>query len=562
MKYLNILLTVSLLSCLCGTASAHFPWLTTDSSGRAKLHFGESLDDRTYAMPASIAAAQIIARDGKPLTMKPIESDDFVGLQSEAQVDAPAELSATIVYGNYHGTELIYSVQHFVGKLPTIDPSTEQSNHTSTPLHTELIDTDSGITGTVYWHGSPLAGVEVKLFCVDGHEEATATTDDSGRVSFNDSQIEPGMGAIMVGHKVEPSTDESGTKIAGQTHYLTATFSNPQETSSSLTTLETPTMPESKSAPISVPDGLVDEIEGTYPPIPETVTSFGAAVCQDAIYLYGGHTGEAHQYDNESQASTLWRLPLNQPSEWQSMGNGPRLQGLAMVSTGGKLYQLGGFTAKNEVGEEHDLWTQDRVAAYDPTSKQWSDMPALPEPRSSFDAAVLDGQIYVVGGWTIAGDAESQWLKTAYRLDPSADSPTWVALSPPPFQRRALSVAAHGGKIYAIGGMGAEGGPSTRVDVYDPKSNQWTAGPELNGQPMDGFGSAAFAVSGRLYAATYSGLLQRLSEDGSKWEVIAKLKRDRFFHRLLPIGDNELVVLGGASMSSGKFDQLDVLKLR
>lgn len=183
---------------------------------------------------------------------------------------------------------------------------------------------------------------------------------------------------------------------------------------------------------------------GEYPPLPETVTSFGAALIEDMLYVYGGHTGRAHQYYQEGQAKTLWRLNLAQPEAWKALGEGPGLQGLALVADGGKLYRIGGFTARNQQGEPSDLWSQADVASYDPAAERWDELPALPEPRSSFDAAVLDG------------------------------------------------------KIYVIGGMQAEGGPTTRVDIYDPVGRQWQQEPSLQGQGMDGFGSSAFAAGDRL----------------------------------------------------------------
>ena len=300
----------------------------------------------------------------------------------------------------------------------------------------------------------------------------------------------------------------------------------------------------------------------TYPAIPEMVTSFGAAATKDAVYIYGGHTGRAHQYCSESQANTLWRLDLGKPNSWESLGDGPGLQGLAMVTHGGKLYRIGGFTAKNKDGEDADLWSQANVSAYDPTTRKWSGLNPLPEPRSSFDAAVLGNQIYVVGGWMMQGDAESKWHKSAYVLDLDKQQPEWQALPAPPFQRRALSLAAHNGKLYVLGGMEPSGGVSTRVDVFDPKTQSWGRGPSLQGEEMDGFGSSAFAVGDRLYASTYSGLLQRLSSDGESWEVVKELDLDRFFHRLLPLSGNELMAIGGASMSSGKFAEVEVIRIK
>ena len=308
-------------------------------------------------------------------------------------------------------------------------------------------------------------------------------------------------------------------------------------------------------------DTKVSVVDDKYPAVPETVTSFGAAIAGDAVYMYGGHMGRAHQYYMEAQGKTLWRLDLKDPKGWEAVAKGPGLQGLAMVAHAGKLYRLGGFTAKNKDGEDRDLWSQASVACFDPATKSWSEVAPMPEPRSSFDAAVLGDKIYVVGGWNMTGDGETQWHKTAHVLDLSKKEPQWEALPEPPFRRRALSIAAHDDKIYVLGGMQDQGGPSTRVDIYDPKSKGWSKGPSLNGEGMEGFGSSAFAVGGRLYVTTYSGMLQRLSNDGKSWELVKQLDRDRFFHRLLPLSSNELLSLGGASMSSGKFEEVDIIRI-
>lgn len=312
-----------------------------------------------------------------------------------------------------------------------------------------------------------------------------------------------------------------------------------------------------------LPSILAEDADKTkLPPLPELVTSFGAAVSGDALYVYGGHTGGAHAYDNAAQAHTLRRLDLKQPAKgWESLNKGPRLQGLAMVAHKGKLYRIGGFTAKNKEGEDHDLWSQANVDCYDPATNKWSALPALPEPRSSFDAAVLGDTIYVLGGWSMQGDAESQWHTSAYALDLSAAKPQWKALPKPPFARRALSVAAFQGKIFAIGGMQQKGGPSTQVDVFNVKAKKWEAGPKLVGKGMDGFGSSAFATGGRLYVSTYSGKLQRLSKDGKSFEVVRELERARFFHRMLPLDAGSLVSVGGASMQVGKFEEVDVISV-
>ena len=157
----------------------------------------------------------------------------------------------------------------------------------------------------------------------------------------------------------------------------------------------------------------------------------------------------------------------------------------------------------------------------------------------------------------------------------------WEAIAAPPFQRRALAAAAHDGKLFAIGGMQEEGGPTTATAVYDTVADKWSDGPALvvkeepkseqdsekasggrgnmSGGMMTGFGASAFATGGHLYVTTVQGTLQRLSNDASKWESIAPTPTGRFFHRLLPLDDQHLIVVGGSNMSVGKYEEVEIL---
>jgi N-acetylneuraminic acid mutarotase len=547
-RVVTLVATTILLTSATRPAAAHFPWLAVDEDGKAIYFFGETPPDRKYKLPPAVTKAVVSQIDGEgqvqDVKLNVVESENFVGMKSTAPVPSAASLVSKVTYGVYHGSRLDYYTQHCAGKLPT-SRSDYETVSSKLDLSAQVIDTESGVDVFVIWNGKPLVDAEVKLFCEEGHEEGSATTDQNGKVSFTDKQVEDGLNGIMVGYV---SKDDPGmigeTEHKSVSRYLTATFLDPED-------FEQPSTEYSVSVTSDV-----------YPKIPETVTSFGGAVANNSLYIYGGHTGRAHEYYSEAQANTLWRLDLKNPKAWESLGNGPRLQGLAMVAHAGKIYRIGGFTAKNNEGEEKDLWSQAGVACFDPATKQWQDLPPLPEPRSSFDAAVLGDQIYVIGGWSMLGGGETTWLKTAYVLDLSETPLQWKSLPEPPFQRRALSVAAHDGKVYAIGGMQESGGPSTRVDVYDPVSQSWSRGPDLNGEGMDGFGSSAFAVGDELFVTTYNGSLQRLAADGNSWQSLQKLDRERFFHRLLPLSENQLLAIGGASMSSGKFEELDVIQVR
>ncbi len=296
-----------------------------------------------------------------------------------------------------------------------------------------------------------------------------------------------------------------------------------------------------------------DRVYVSFTDMPEGVTSFGAAVVGDTLYTYGGHRGRAHEYAVEYQSDQFRRLKLVAGAEWEELPSGPRLQGLALLAHGGKLYRIGGFTTHNHKGEDEDLRSVADVARFDPSKNEWEALPSLPTPRSSLDGVVLGDRIYVVGGWQLRGkDDEPQWHQSAYVLDLSRAELAWEELPQPPFQRRALSVGVLDGKVYAIGGIMPDGDISMDVDVYDPQSGEWSKAATLPGEGVEGFGTSAFAANGKLYVSNVAAKVFCLATGQEAWEEVGQLKEKRLFHRMVTTADEQLLVVGGAEWMKGK----------
>lgn len=310
---------------------------------------------------------------------------------------------------------------------------------------------------------------------------------------------------------------------------------------------------------------LVRAVDAKLPPLPDKISSFGAAIVGDDLYVYGGHIGGAHQHSKDNLSHKFSRLRLAAPSEWETLPVGVALQSPALVAHGGKVYRLGGLTAHNAQKEVEKLESVTDFECFDPKTNRWTKLPPLPEPRSSHDAVVVGDLLYVMGGWDLG--KEQAWHETAYVADLSQASPEWKPLPKQPFKRRALAVAEHQGKIYALGGIDDKT-PSLDVDVYDPATRQWSIGPKIPtaaaggehmGPGLNGFGCAAVGVGGKLYLNTMDGTIHTLAPDGMTWQPFAQLEQPRFFHRMLPHG-NELLILGGASMK-GHLDSIERVKI-
>ena len=545
------------MSLLSQSAHAHFLWLVrADASDSSQIHvyFAEAAEADDPDLLDRLQGLAVWQLDGPaaPKEVSVAKGEESLTAGIEAAPSSLFVLSHD--YGVISRGEETFLLCYYAKTGPVLGDPAWTKIDCQKLARLDLIPEGQGdkLVVKVLWQGKPAAGAEVKL---SGAGAAfTETSDASGIVRF--PRGKGGLFSIRARHIEERSGKQGDQEFASARHYATLALTVPAADAANAADAKS-----SDGAAAASGASAKSAAKSSYPKLPEMVTSFGGAVAGDDLYVYGGHTGDAHSYSHAEQGHELRRLNLREPKAWETIAEGPHLQGLALVAHGDKLYRIGGFTARNKEGEEQDLWSQDDVARFDPADKQWHELPPLPEPRSSHDAAVVGDTLYVVGGWQLQGEKDSVWHDTAWSLDLTAASPQWKPLPKPPFERRALALAAHEGKLYVIGGMQHEGGPTTRVDVFDPKSAKWSQGPNLQGEPMEGFGCSAFATGGRLYASTIRGNLQRLSEDGQAWETERKLPTARFFHRMLPIAQGKFVIVGGANMGIGKFAELEVIEV-
>ena len=514
---------------VAGGAHAHFPWLTTDDQGRALLFFGETLEDRTYKVPEAVATAEVFSRTGdqrKPLALELVEEDDYIGRRSSAPAAKGAVLETTCDYGLYQSMLLTYYVKH----LPA-DGATWEKVAPSKELKLDAVPrlTKDGVTLAVTWNGKPLNGAAVSLSDSEGGVQE-AKTDEHGEASF--AKIPSGTIGIGYNFLEEVKGKVDGKEYFSHGHYGTLTFEYRQPEHGATETGDAASSPSA----------------ATYPALPEPVSSFGAAAADGWLYVYGGHTGVEHDHSRDNLSPRFVRIKLDDGQDWEEMPMQTPLQGLPLVAHGGKLYRVGGLSARNPQGEEADLHSVDEFAAFDPATRQWTDLAPLPEPRSSHDAVVIGDTLYVVGGWTLAGEGEGAWLDTAWSFNLAKPDGGWQAVAAPNFRRRALAVAQWDGKLVALGGMDEDRKISRRVDALDLPSGQWNRLADLPGERMDGFGAAAWNLDGQLFASGTQESLYRLADDGGAWQAAGELETPRFFHRLTPGRPGMLLAVAGASM--------------
>ena len=159
------------------------------------------------------------------------------------------------------------------------------------------------------------------------------------------------------------------------------------------------------------------------------------------------------------------------------------------------IYVLGGF---DESGQVTDI-----VEVYNIANNTWSRTAApLPEPLHHTAAASYNGKIYVVGGYT------DPWSPTnkVFIYDPVQNN--WQEGKPMPTARGALNVNLVNGTLYAIGGDSDR--PLNSNEAYDPSSDTWTSKASM---PTARHHAGSAVVDGKIFVigGRISGSLENIS---------------------------------------------------
>jgi N-acetylneuraminic acid mutarotase/uncharacterized GH25 family protein len=500
---------------------AHFIWIVPDRADTAKatVIFSEDLKPDEAVPVEKIAAAKLFTLDAAGKTIPLDWKKDDHAYQVRVP-DTGVVLGGVCRYGVLQRGEgkpflLAYYPKFIRGEIQDAKPCRQ--------LLLEIVPRGKG-RFQVFFAGKPAADDEVIVLSPAADSKESLKTDAQGEFKFQTTV--PGLYGIRVRHIEAKSGEHIGKRYDEARHYATLVFH---------VTEEHPNEKRAESA--------------EYAPLPRAISSFGAAVVDDWVYVYGGHCGKAHVYSTEDVLGTFHRLHLKNGKKWEDLPGGPALQGLAMVSDRGKLYRIGGMQATNKPSEKPDNRSLNTCACYDPANKTWEALPALPEGRSSHDAVIVGEELYVVGGWRMNGsNGKPDWHNTMLVLDLSKKPMKWQSIEQP-FHRRALTAACLDDKLYVIAGLTDKMETTRAVNIYDAARRSWSRGPDIPEPNSNGFAPASCVAGGRLYVSTADGKLHRLSEKGDGWETVGMLKQPRYVHRMVAVSPHLLLVIGGASKS-------------
>lgn len=252
------------------------------------------------------------------------------------------------------------------------------------------------------------------------------------------------------------------------------------------------------------------------------------AAVGDAIYVAGGLL----------QGNATQRVEVLDPllGQWRQVDPLPlRLHHAMAVGHDGDLVVMGGWLPRgNNVTAE----VSNRVFRL--TDAGWDELPPLQRPRAAGGAAVVDGQIVVVGGQNDDGLVARTEI---------FDGSQWRDAAPIPTTREHLAAASDGRFVYVAGGRDKT--PDTNVDVlerYDPRRDRWRSLPPM---PTKRGSMDADVVDGRLVVVggegtrRQLGIVEAFDIRSQRWTPFPSLEVPRHGAGVVTAG-SQLYVLNGA----------------
>ncbi|XP_045706217.1 kelch repeat and BTB domain-containing protein 12 [Phyllostomus hastatus] len=199
----------------------------------------------------------------------------------------------------------------------------------------------------------------------------------------------------------------------------------------------------------------------------------------DDLYVIGGQMKIKNQYlitncvDKYSVEQDIWKTVSPLPLQ---------LACHAVVTVNNKLYVIGGWTPQMDLPAEEPDRLSNKLLQYDPRQDQWTERAPMKYSKYRFSTAVVNSEIYVLGGIGCIGQDKGQIRKCLDVVEIyNPDGDFWREGPPMPssllsLRTNSTNAGTVDGKLYICGGFhGADRQEviSKKILELDPWENQW-----------------------------------------------------------------------------------------
>jgi uncharacterized repeat protein (TIGR03803 family) len=204
----------------------------------------------------------------------------------------------------------------------------------------------------------------------------------------------------------------------------------------------------------------------------------------------------------------------------------------------GQIYVVGGYNSS----------AQTAVQIYNPTTNKWTTGTALPTALSNQACAAVNGEVYEFGGTPNTGGSQTNAV-LAY----NPATKTWSSKSAMPTARQDIVAVVANNLVYVIGGY--NGNRVTTVEAYNPATDTWSTESSLlvaQSGGVAGLVGGNIVISGGAGESADTGDTESYSVSGNAW---TSLKADATV-RNNPCGGvvgAALYAAGGANRAGNSF---------
>ncbi len=240
--------------------------------------------------------------------------------------------------------------------------------------------------------------------------------------------------------------------------------------------------------------------------MPTARTGAAASVVDGKIYAIGGTALNKFKFDAlvNGQVRTFERW---QPEElptvemydpdtdtWIQKADMPTPRHTSTCVVDGKIYAIGGIAYKIK------SFRLDTVEMYDPVTDTWATGKNMNHARGGAAVSVVDGNIYVMGGTGLPMiiNHPGPFLSSIEVYDSKRKH--WREIGDMPTAKSGHTASVINGKIYVIGGYFRNQGQHTKdyktIEIYHPRTGRWTQKPDM---PDAKVGHKAEVINGNIY---------------------------------------------------------------
>lgn len=291
-------------------------------------------------------------------------------------------------------------------------------------------------------------------------------------------------------------------------------------------------------------------------PLPTARSEMKAATVSGKIYLIGGGVNEikdGQEVQNYTAGFTTEYDPAT--NSWRERARAPEgLTHQALAVLNGKIYVAGGFAASQHTQSSAGFYS------YEPATDRWQTLPPLSGKRGGGVLASVGGLIHSIGGRVV----ENQMVPAHEVYDPAKNA--WRTAAPMQTVRDHAAVFVIDGKIHLIGGRTGESDANIGTyDIYDPETDKWTSAPPM---PTPRSSTAFAEYRGLLFVAggecrkdhtTYDEV-EAFDLKSGRWLTFPALPSKRHAFAAATAGD-KLFFFGGAPNCGGRDKIAEVLQL-